>query len=759
MLSVPIDWANMELRSAGQPSASVISRAGDFRRLAREWDARMRNRNRWIGDENLRTKVADQSRIDLTKWGIGPEVLVPLARAGVVEVLKKTAPFGEQPADLREMQRMPWESLLTMAARRYQNHEKLLVYRRLDGLGNRAGTFSDRLQALFVESAPGALWGYYDFDWEFDAVKAYLQGMPVDRLQNPSLAELRQRVAELQPAVIHLSGFDGYQGFSFLQQTETHDSGQTPRPMDGAYFRGDSGEPEVAIPEAVAGALCAGLSKPILVTFNLYNSSAGLAAEAVKHGAAAAIGFQDFIDDTIGEVFFANLFQEWSERAARPLLYAFNHAVRELDVYADRVRGSGVTLWTSEPLLENPMTTSWPGTPKAAFDGKGTGGAPEVVLKFDVVPYDALNYSVLHNGKKKMFESFRIYKFGGDEEIDVRVEVNLNAGGYSFPFRQSFTMKHHILDLTEGIAVALTSSLSRSLRESVLTTIFVRVTLGADKERYCQTFNVSLLAVDEWIDDESSGIFLPSFVLPRDPMIPEVIAKAHRYLMALADDSAQGFDGYQSCDEAADNPADALEPQTRAIWYALQYDYALRYINPPPTFTERSQRLRTPSEVLRTGRGTCIDLALLLAACFELIGLHSVVFLLKGHAFAGYWADEQRREDFRTISSDPTAEPVPPTTATTPQTISEELPAENLVPPVEWKYEADRLKEIQEAVKNWKLVAVEATYLANGGSFADACEVGASNLDELDEFDSMLDISLARDNGVTPLPLTVEDRA
>ena len=33
----------------------------------------------------------------------------------------------------REMRRMPWESLLTMAARKYQNHEKLLVYRRLGG--------------------------------------------------------------------------------------------------------------------------------------------------------------------------------------------------------------------------------------------------------------------------------------------------------------------------------------------------------------------------------------------------------------------------------------------------------------------------------------------------------------------------------------------------------------------------------------------------------------------------------------------------
>src|ERR1019366_2235390 len=111
----------------------------------------------------------------------------------------------------------------------------------------------------------------------------------------------------------------------------------------------------------------------------------------------------------VAEVFFANLFRAWSEKPGNPLLEAFDVAVRELDPYLDRVRGSGVTLWTSEPLLEDDKAISFPMPEKKESENAGSesdGPAP-LELEFDVKPYPALNYSVLHNGKSKMFESFR----------------------------------------------------------------------------------------------------------------------------------------------------------------------------------------------------------------------------------------------------------------------------------------------------------------------------------------------------------------
>jgi hypothetical protein len=83
-----------------------------------------------------------------------------------------------------------------------------------------------------------------------------------------------------------------------------------------------------------------------------------------------------------------------------------------------------------------------------------------------------------------------------------------------------------------------------------------------------------------------------------------------------------------------------VDLQVEAIWAALLHEWQLGYINPPPTYADTregvmpldSQRLRTPSSVRRARMGTCIDLALLFAACLELVDIHPVIFLLDGHA-------------------------------------------------------------------------------------------------------------------------------
>jgi hypothetical protein len=88
---------------------------------------------------------------------------------------------------------------------------------------------------------------------------------------------------------------------------------------------------------------------------------------------------------------------------------------------------------------------------------------------------------------------------------------------------------------------------------------------------------------------------------------------------------------------------------------------------------------------------------------------------------------------------------------------SEDIATESVLVPVEWSYDSRRRADIQTAVKKGQLVAIEATYLTNGGSFAAACEVGEGNLDMGEGFESMLDISLARVNDVTPLPMAAKE--
>ena len=136
-----------------------------------------------------------------------------------------------------------------------------------------------------------------------------------------------------------------------------------------------------------------------------------------------------------------------------------------------------------------------------------------------------------------------------------------------------------------------------------------------------------------------------------------------------------------------------------------------------------------------------------------------VVFLLTGHAFAGYWTSEEDQEKFKTTKRDPTAGLDDQTFVSKFEQDPQAAAAENVLAPVEWKYDAQRLEEIRTAIEEGKLVAIEATYLTNSESFSSACEVGASNLDNAEEFDSMLDIKLARDKGVTPLPIALSEGA
>lgn len=78
--------------------------------------------------------------------------------------------------------------------------------------------------------------------------------------------------------------------------------------------------------------------------------------------------------------------------------------------------------------------------------------------------------------------------------------------------------------------------------------------------------------------------------------------------------------------------------------YSLHYDMEMSY-SPEKSF----QRIRLPHQVLenvysKEGRGTCIDLSILMAACLENAGLKPLVFLVRymedNHAFAGCWQED-----------------------------------------------------------------------------------------------------------------------
>ncbi|WP_084153722.1 DUF4011 domain-containing protein [Simplicispira psychrophila] len=138
---------------------------------------------------------------------------------------------------------------------------------------------------------------------------------------------------------------------------------------------------------------------------------------------------------------------------------------------------------------------------------------------------------------------------------------------------------------------------------------------------------VELLARNQWGGLGELPAMVAAFVQPNDPAVDRVLKSAALVLEAAGKSGA--MDGYTQ------GPQRAWELAS-AIWTALLHK-KLHYALPPASFERTGQKVRSPSQVLDAGLATCLDLALLFAACLEQAHLHPLLVFTRGHAFAGLW--------------------------------------------------------------------------------------------------------------------------
>jgi hypothetical protein len=710
------------------PGAKFALRADASSRLAFYWSYVVRSRGRWQSDPDLRTKLVDQATARFAELGLGPNELDRIARAGIVEV---ATPYDD--SGLWWAPRiLPWEFLLTEATRNQRN-SPLCVVRHLWSNHPRKKPTAPK-KFLFVENAAGAIGNYYSFSDE----RAWMQSqltLATDKLINPTQDVLSAKIARYQPDIIHLSGVDWRQGASLGLIDEP------PSELDGLLMAGRGSSLRVIDQNELADCLNPPDYRGArLVVLNLYNSAARLAAAAVAQGAHAAIGFQDEISDDVAEQFLASFYRHWQDarwdlmRGFRATLNALGHSVS--------LSGTGVVLWSGTSLI--PAGGAAISAPLMVSRSKPKSASPRDLVGVRVAAPTMINYSLLHSGER-LFGSFTIYRRATGVIPPIQVEVILRAGTDSFPYNATVQMGDgdQSLQLATSIHLPLTSRALRALKETVRTGLYVRVTCN-NIELACETYEVKLCPIDEWRwDSEDDARWLAAFVLPRDPAVLRIIDLAQKYLLALQDDSSAGFDGYQSVDETLDDPEIGVEMQVRAIWSALAFELPISYVNPPPVFTEESQRLRSPSEVLNGKRGTCIDLALMLAACLEYIEIYPVVFVLKDHAFPGFWRSESAYASY--LSFEVADEPL----SSTPDTASDGTDTPTARQFTDYE---DTLRHVRAG----RLVPLETVYLTRRLSFREAIEQGMENLKDRGNFGKLLDLRRER-KAITPLPVLTGD--
>ena len=720
-----------------------ITPGEDFQRTAMYWDYVLRNRIRWSRDPGTSASVTRRALEALGKLGIDDAKLAEIAKAGVVEI---EIPYTSAHEEIGwELRIFPWEFLLFTGTADKRTSPIIVVRHVCCTDRADAGTRVPK-KLMVVESAPGKVADMYSFNSERKLVESDLGLSQVQCPRNPTVDTLKELVTSGQPDIVHLAGLDSHQGEQLLHR-------QSPTTWDGYLIADANGNPTYASAEQLAEALRGRKGHPpMLVSCNFWNSASRLAALIAAESATAAIGFQDEIDDQVAESFFSKFYFNY-RAMGWDLLRAYRLAVRDM-----RFGGAIAVLWSSRSLLphleEKPLQSDDDQlrAKRQEYLRKEVPADTEPWEVLDVVLKlkDTVNYSLLHNDQS-LFEEFSLRKLRDGLVRGIGIELVLYAGGeQTFPYRSYIDMSDSYLSLADRIRFPLTSYLMRSIRESVKSVLYIDITWNNKVVRR-DTLPVKLLAIDEWVDTPELDAYLPSFVLSRDNAVGKIIDSAQRYVRLFNEDSTAGFDGYQGVDKKAKDPYLTVDLQVKAIWSTLSFDMALGYINPPPTFTESSQRLRTPSDVIDGKRGTCIDLALMLAACLEYIGIDPVIFLLSGHAFPGYWRSEDARDAFLRMSSKNLM-------SLTGDRGSALTDAQARTPNKPWMF--TNYAEVEQLVKEGSVVPLETTYITQQLGFTEAMKGGREDLRERSQFCSMIDVLRARTdkNPVTPLPLLEDSK-
>ncbi|MCF7853782.1 MAG: DUF3320 domain-containing protein [Candidatus Pacebacteria bacterium] len=227
--------------------------------------------------------------------------------------------------------------------------------------------------------------------------------------------------------------------------------------------------------------------------------------------------------------------------------------------------------------------------------------------------------------------------------------------------------------------------------------------LQRDAVLHTRSLPVELLATREWGGLQSLPEILAAFVQPNHPRLAPLITEAAKHLEELTGTSA--FSGYQSHDRKV------VQAQAAAIFEALRR-YEIIYVNPPASFEESGQKIRTPDQVFGQRQGSCLDLAVLMASTLEAVGLHPAVVLLQGHAMTGVWLDD---ETF----------------------------------PESCVFEAASVRKRTELEE---LMVMEMTLSVKGGaSFTVAVNRGQENLRDDARFACLIDVSRARKSRLLPI--------
>ena len=252
-----------------------------------------------------------------------------------------------------------------------------------------------------------------------------------------------------------------------------------------------------------------------------------------------------------------------------------------------------------------------------------------ITIQLDAIP--VLSYAAAHN-RLPIVNSVTILNNGPAHRGAVlRLDASSALGAVSVPFER-------LIDLSASSSVPLTDlpvllDSTQMLQIEERRPAQVTATLEFDGQVVARNrVEVEVLAAHQWVRQPANLAveLLAAFVLPNHPAIPVLLGEASDLLMA--ETGSGSLEGYQADEARVDQIAGAI--------YRAMQARRIRYSEPPASWGDDGQKIRTPAEVLDGRVGTCLDTTVVMAAAFEQAGLRPLLWLVDGHAFVGYWRFE-----------------------------------------------------------------------------------------------------------------------
>ncbi|WP_246470741.1 DUF4011 domain-containing protein [Saccharopolyspora phatthalungensis] len=328
-------------------------------------------------------------------------------------------------------------------------------------------------------------------------------------------------------------------------------------------------------------------------------------------------------------------------------------------------------------------------------------------MRVELLHPPAMYYALVHN-RVPVVHHLRLENLGDAavESVDVTLELAGPDGPLAEPWTRSAVTvpADGVVSWDDFREFAPDASVLKSADEAFPVTYRVAVLTGdgADLELSVPS---RMLAHNEWLSAPALYESISAFVQPNTAAVQQVLRAAGALL--LRETGSSSLQGYQA------GPKRAV--QIGAALYEALREHAITYVGMPASFEDTGQKVRTTSEVLRDRVGNCIDLSVTYAACLEAAGLHPLIWIVRGHAFAGFFLNEERLPE--SVSLEPS--------------------------------------QMINVVESAKAVAVELTGIGPGADsvdFAGAVRLGRAHLRGPRDLYGMVDVHLAHRSDIRPMP-------